>query len=101
MCKREHEEQLELKDCAKERTNSPVPTPTVKYRTRTLGAQTVAKRQQLASIEPAIVTVRQPNLFTNILDIGPWEKNEMNYLIKSSIARSLPYIFTKKNQHKK
>lgn len=44
-----------------------------------LPAQTLANRQALAKIEPAIVTARQPYLFTKDPDIGPSNECQRNY----------------------
>lgn len=45
------------------------------HKTNMLFAQKLMNRKKHARKAPAIVTGRQPHLFTNELDIGP-EKNE-------------------------
>ena len=49
----------------------PVPMPIEKYNVIIFRAHILASKHALANIEPAIVTARHPNLFTNVLDIGP------------------------------
>lgn len=51
----------------------------VKYRIITLLANTLAIMQILASMAPAIVTTRQPYLFTKILAMGPVKINHNIY----------------------
>lgn len=45
--------------------------PIVKYNVIIVRAHILANKHALANIEPAMVTARHPNLFTNKLDIGP------------------------------
>lgn len=45
--------------------------PIVIMSVKTFVAKTLHRRHADAHIEPAIVTERQPNLFTNVDEIGP------------------------------
>lgn len=45
--------------------------PIVIMSVNTFFANTLLRRQVAAHIEPAIVTLRQPYLFTNVDEIGP------------------------------
>ena len=49
----------------------PVPRPMVKYSVRTFCAKTLSTKHAPARNAPAMVTARQPYLFTNELEIGP------------------------------
>lgn len=50
------------------------------YRINTLLANTLAIKQILASMAPAMVTTRQPYLFTKILAMGPVKRNHTIYV---------------------
>lgn len=55
----------------------------VKYRVIRLLANTLAIKQTLASMAPAMVTKRQPYLFTKTLAMGPVRKKNQNIYIRS------------------
>jgi len=58
----------------------PVPRPMVKYSVRTFCAKTLSTKHAAASTDPAMVTARQPYLFTKELEIGP-AKQQTHYAI--------------------
>lgn len=49
----------------------PAPSPIVKYSVITFCAKTLSTKHTKARTAPAMVTARQPYLFTNELEIGP------------------------------
>lgn len=49
----------------------PVPMPIEKYNVIIFRAHILITKHILAIIEPAMATIRHPNLFTNQPDIGP------------------------------
>jgi hypothetical protein len=60
--------------------NAPVPRPIVKYSVRTFCAKTLSTKHAAARKDPAMVTARQPYLFTNELEMGP-AKQQTRYAI--------------------
>ena len=54
----------------------PVPRPMVKYSVRTFCAKTLSTRHAPARKAPAMVTARQPYLFTKELEIGPAKQQQ-------------------------
>lgn len=72
----------------------PVPMPIEKYNVIIFRAHILASKHALANIEPAIVTARHPNLFTNVLDIGP-TINLFRVQFFRNYCRSKAYLNTK------
>ena len=67
----------------------PVPRPVVKYSVRTFCAKTLSTRHAPARKDPAMVTARQPYLFTNELEIGPAKQQTHDAILEK--GKPLPY----------
>lgn len=68
----------------------PVPRPMVKYSVRTFRAKTLSTMDTPAKKDPAMVTARQPYLFTNELEIGPAKQQQTHDAILEK-GKTLPY----------
>ena len=68
----------------------PVPRPVVKYSVRTFCAKTLSTRHAPARKDPAMVTARQPYLFTNEPEIGP-TKQQQTHDATFEKGKPLPY----------
>jgi len=68
----------------------PVPRPMVKYSVRTFCAKTLSTKHAPARKDPAMVTARQPYLFTNELEIGPEIQKQTHDTILEK-GKTLPY----------